>query len=377
MPSRSALTLKSQLLAGDLDSTALQTALGTATTLSAFRELTTDSASVAALLANSDSISAMLGSALARTALSESAVTADEIAESSYATSQACQNGTFLALIFNNGMADAWWETVERRGRLEAQVNASGSKLKTEWFYSSGTWTSPTTLLAISRSMIGGGASGCGAGSGSNNDGASGGGGAEAVTGPLNVSDVTGNLTITCGAGGTGANNAGADGADSTIVDGTNGTLATATGGDKTLGYPPVSGDSGYVGGLGGGTTSGGGRDAMTEPNFPRAIWQFKTATQKGGDGGNGRSVDAGYLGSAEYCLIPGTEGLPGFIDSTISMTPTGGKWGAGGGAIADNSGGSKNGGAGAYGGGGGAGSDGGNGGNGGTGPVAIHWIEE
>jgi hypothetical protein len=265
-------------------------------------------------------------------------------------TQRACSVGRAAWNIVANSSAFNYWKgTPANYVRLQAQVNAAGSKLKSQLFTASGNWT-PVNPLAVAALAIGGGGTGGKGGDGSFSYQGSGGQGAEAAT-YVNTSSVPASAAITVGAGGVGID---ANGGSSSF-----GALLTAVGGATNNGNN--------------GTTTNGGVASMTDTNFQTAVWQLSAMRQKGGaatqagswPGATGGTTPANYAGTPTagtgICAGGGNSNLAGFSGSVAQQ---------GANAVAPN-----------YGSGGGGSAqaniaNGRAGGNGAPGCVMVYWVE-
>ncbi|QBQ56196.1 glycine-rich domain-containing protein [Nitrosococcus wardiae] len=194
---------------------------------------------------------------------------------------------------------------------------------KSEEFLSSGTWTRPRGVNWVWVLLVGGGGSGSVSVGSTNAAGAHGG---EIVFLPVRV---TGDVTVTIGAGGASKSGGGYgnDGGDTTF-----GSLATARGG------------------LGGNNTSA---------RFSAAPWAFCGLMAKGGDSSNN-----------------GGESIPGFGNGGANANSSLGGGGASGGDGTDASTTSSSNAADNSGGGTGAGGNGNSSGAGGSGRAYVFWME-
>lgn len=278
--------IRDNLLSGSLTAGTLQTALGDADNLAAFKLLVNSVRSIKTLISDSTAITAIAGSALA----------IGVVAQSDYATTQICRNSNALKTILTTATSlTAYTGNSSNNARLKNQVNKGASKLKRQIFTSSGTFTAPSAGMAA-RLILLIGAGGCGSVSQSTNTiGGGGGGGGETKVlyepSPANTS-----VSITIGAAGeTQEANGG-----NTIA----GALLTALGG---------SGANDTVGGVGGGTTTNSGRTNLNDTDILNAVWpSLVSFAQKGGDGGDGttgtgESGEQGLTGAGGGQHLAGT----------------------------------------------------------------------
>jgi len=367
MPSSSANSLKASLLAGGYTSTTLQTYLGTIGNRALFRELMADFGSCQALFSNSSSLDAIYGSALGWTETKNSSVALTVIAGSTFATAELCKIGANLKDVMTQPYYGYWRNSDLNYARLKAQINAAGSKYKAQAWTTPGanTWTKPATLHKCWGRAKGAGAGGGGNDNGTNQGGGGGGGGATQVK-ELDVSLITGNLTITIGAksNGTAAStnpsNA-SNGGNTTIADGTNGTLLSAAGGTGGKGGDKVGTSPG-----GQATSTYIGRQFMTDWDIFSDPAQLVDAGVHGGAGG------------ASDATGPTENGGDGLWPGGGGVGPGGGGYHGGGGASGTNTGNSNGSNGTGYGAGGGGASAGGtnNGANGTDGYARLTWIE-
>ncbi len=351
------------LLGGYIDSTALETALTTNDQFAGAWKRLLRSGTAKALIASPASFDIIAGSATAFGQLLE--LSGAQLAASDSATEAISNNSTAIKTVVTNSTYLNLWNNVPaNKTRLQARINASGSKLKRQEWTSSGTWTAPgTPIVALSIFAVGGGGNG---GNGGWNGGSTageagaGGSGAESATHSATSSLPTTNQTVTVG---------------TAAVASSFGSFLTA--------------DPGVSGTKGGSTTSGGGSDVSSiYDQIPSAaIWQPNTASKQGGNGGNGGSSGGNVGGTAGLVGLSGTGGAAGTVAGGPSATTAGGGSGigsaGGSGAIIYPAGaGAANGasvGAGNYGcgGGGGSGTAGAsNGGTGSDGIVIAYWVE-
>ena len=208
-----------------------------------------------------------------------------------------------------------------------------------EVFTTSGTWTNPGGVTEVTVTLVGGGGGGAGSRTASSvyyGGGGGGGGGSTSQT----VS-VSGDVTVTIGAGGAGGavDSNGSSGGDTTF-----GALATADGGggggrpDK--GSAGAAGTGGYAGGIGGG---GGANTNRNNSGGGGGGGAWAGAGSNGGDGGSsgaGSCVTgvAGGTGGAGGTSNPntGTGGDGGEGDNSTPDTP-GETYGGGGGGAGNN----------------------------------------
>ena len=238
-------SLLSRLVSGDMDSTELQTFLGTSSNLLEFISLLDTIQYCRIAFEKSTSRNTIFGSALAKAELFSKEIPLFVIASSDVITEAIVADKTFY---------DAYRRNYKNYQRLKSFVNVSGSKLKRVEFLSSGTFTIPGTgLAALSIAGVGDGGDSY---SGPLGDAGAGG---DVATKKLLTGLPTSNVTVTVG------------GATSTF-----GSILTVTKG--------ANGTSFGVG-VGGGTTSGGGLPNISDTDILNAALQFNDVTIKGADG--------------------------------------------------------------------------------------------
>ena len=248
-------SLLSRLVSGDMDSTELQTFLGTSSNLLEFISLLDTIQYCRIAFEKSTSRNTIFGSALAKAELFSKEIPLFVIASSDVITEAIVADSLKAVNLFSNKtFYDAYRRNYKNYQRLKSFVNVSGSKLKRVEFLSSGTFTIPGTgLAALSIAGVGDGGNSY---SGPLGDAGAGG---EFATKKLLTGLPTSNVTVTVG------------GATSTF-----GSILTVTKG--------ANGTSFGVG-VGGGTTSGGGLPNVSDTDILNAALQFNDVTIKGADG--------------------------------------------------------------------------------------------
>lgn len=357
MPSISALQMRTALLSGTYTAVTFQTALATAANSAAFTELANSYGSAEMLVNSTTAFPVIAGSSTARTIATNAPAFLRACANSGYATEQLVTTADGAEL-FGIVLRDAtgsrfshWRNFTNNYNLIKSFVNKSGSKLKSQTFTSTGPWTAPASIKAMSIFGVGGGASGVASSSGGRGGG---GGEIECLNVPFASLPST-NQTVTIGAGGT-AGSLGIGG--NTTV----GALFTASG--ATWGGSSI----------GGGSTTNGGYINFTDWEEPfTAAFQCFTASQQGGSSSSEASTT---LGGAGGDGLPGSGGNPSY--DSVGATAGRAYGGAGGTAASTSS--SSGSAAAANTGGGGGGSDSGGvptyGQNGGSGIVVIYWLE-
>jgi hypothetical protein len=347
--------MRTDLLSGTYTAGTFQTALATAANSAAFTELANSYGSAEMLVNSTTAFPVIAGSSTARTIATNAPAFLRACANSGYATEQLVTTADGAEL-FGIVLRDAtgsrfshWRNFTNNYNLIKSFVNKSGSKLKSQTFTSTGTWTAPASIKAMSIFGVGGGASGV-----ANTTGGDGGGGGEIEC--LNVpfaSLPSANQTVTIGAGGTSGSSG--NGANTTV-----GALFTASGATWGGANP------------GGGTTANGGYINFTDWEEPfTAAFQCFTASQQGGSSPVGTS---GTLGGSGGDGLPGSGGNPSYD----SVSATGGRAYGGAGGSAGQTSNTSGGNASANTGGGGGATDGAGtyGGNGGSGIAVIYWLE-
>jgi hypothetical protein len=232
------------------------------------------------MLKNPTSLAALFASATAFGALLD--LEGAELAGSDAATETISNTSAgILLIVTHTGYLDLWQNVPANKSRLQARINAGGSKLRRAIYTSSDSWIAPgTPIVGMAGSSVGGGGNGS-YGSWDSGYARSGGGGAGGAVETKSATSglPTTNQTITVGS----AAAASSIGSFLTAAAGQNGTW-------------------------GGGTATGGGSDTGTiyDTDLTNAIWQPNTASKKGGNGGGPWA----YSGNADG--IAGSAGLTG-----------------------------------------------------------------
>lgn len=348
------------LLGGYIDSTALETALTTNDQFAGAWKRLLRSGTAKALIASPASFDIIAGSATAFGQLLE--LSGAQLAASDSATEAISNNSTAIKTVVTNSTYLNLWNNVPaNKTRLQARINASGSKLKRQEWTSSGTWTAPgTPIVALSIFAVGGGGNGGAGGNAGSAQAGCGGSGAESKTVVLTSSLPVSNQTVTVGSS-TAASSFGSIATASAGVNGGTGTNAQTTGG---------------------GTDSGSIYD--TSPTT--AIFQPTNASKQGGVGGAGFSNTSNFNGQTGGAGLTGSGGSGGSSAGGSALGGGAGTgFGSGGGSgsgiwpsgAAAGSGSAASANTGSGGGGGGASaSTTGAGSLGGSGLVIAYWVE-
>lgn len=222
------------------------------------------------------------------------------LAASDSATEAICtSSGALLTIVSDSSLLDLWQNNASNKARMEAQVNAPGSKLIRQSFTFNGTFTVPPEgLVALGFFGIGRGGTGA---YGSSGAGGGGGGGAEVkwgfMTSGLPVSDVSVTISGSTSFGGL---------------------FATSNGGTG----------SGQNGGTGGGVTAG---SAVYDSDNENSLFQINTGSHRGGNGGYGASNSSGgHSGNPGSAGYSGTGGAGGIGQNSSPFIGYGGNPGTG-----------------------------------------------
>ena len=269
------LDLVQRLLAGQVSGSQLETALTTnaALYLGPWREIL-KATELRALLNSPTALAAIFGSATAFAGLLDTAGAL--LAASDGATELIAKSSSaMITVVSNTDYLDLWVQTPANKTRLNAWVNATGSKIRRQDFTSSGDYTPHADALLVSYSIVAGGQDGW---QGGVHGGGGGGGGGEIRTVNLD-DDVPGVTAVALGEKGNGITAAG----NTTFG------AISATG-------APGGGSNSATGRAGGGSNVG----TVYDTALSTAIWQPTTAQKQGGTGGAGRAVGSGVgAGSA------------------------------------------------------------------------------
>lgn len=361
------LDLTRRLLAGSMNAASLESALAHAGARGAWR-LLLKSKELSLLLNHTAASAALFGSARAFSDLL--LVAGPTLAASDVATERISNSAAAIQAVVSNPTYLAYWNSVPaNKTRLQARVNASGSKLKRQVFTSAGTWNRPTGLQALSVALVGRGGSGSYGdeyfSGGSFYQVATGPGGGAAEVKTKNFDTLpSGNVSITFDD--TGKTKFGA------YLEALNGNHATGGNGTQSSFQQPNPGAA-----VGTNTNP-----SNIQPDLTNEVFQPYTASKAGlaGASSAGGSSSGSWPGA-----IAGLTGQSGLTGSGGAGGSAGNTGGGGGSGIASSGGSGGYGGAGGsatggnasgYGCGGGGAATNGSGGIG-SGPVAVvYWIE-
>ncbi|MBI5699817.1 hypothetical protein HZC35_05935 [Candidatus Saganbacteria bacterium] len=197
-------------------------------------------------------------------------------------------------------------------GASNTITGVTGIPSNIQVFTTSGTWTKPANISTVYVEVWGGGGGGT---SGAANQGGGGGGGGGYSAGLVSV---TGNVTVTIGAGGTAGNAGSASSfAGASTLTGNGGSVGgtgggaggTATGGTINLsgaaGGPGEGNDGGGGGGGGGSPKGGAGGGGGPGANASNPSTAGGAGTRPGGGGGGGsESAGTGGTGGAGLVIV-------------------------------------------------------------------------
>lgn len=308
------LRLSQAILNGTLSSGQLETLLTTdADTYLGPWKILTSNKTFKSVLDKATAFDVVLGSNTAFSSLLDTPSSAQTLASSLTSTQQICKNGNAILTLLGNATYYGYWLNVPvNYTNLKAQVNAVGSKITSQSYGSSGTFTLPVGLLALSLLAIGSGGTGAGASLSRAGGGAGGGGVAckEYLAGlPTN------NLTITIGGG------------NYEILENVTSLIKAFSGQDGVFVGTPSSSP-------GNGGTATGPSGSLLDVNVDSSFWN-KNFTTSGANGGYGTTFNGS--GSAGSAGLTGAGGAGGYYDgvSTIygGQGGTGISSGGGGGA--------------------------------------------
>lgn len=276
------------LLGGNITSVQLESAITTNDSFNGAWKRLLRSGTIKSLIANTTAFGIIAGSATAFGDLLTIAGT--QLAASDSATTAISNDSNAIKTVVTSATHLNLWNNVPaNKTRLQARINASGSKLKRQVWKTSGTWTAPVTpIVALSVFAIGGGGNGGNGGwdgGSTRGEAGSGGSGAEASTKSATTSLPTTNQTVTVG---------------SAAAASSFGSFLTAA--------------AGVSGSKGGSTTSGGGSDVSSiyDSDLENAIYQPTTASKQGGNGANGGLSSGNVNGSAGIGGLSGSGGIAG-----------------------------------------------------------------
>lgn len=263
-----------KLLSGAISSAQLEADLSDPLYLGPWRELM-KSTELSALLNNATALNAIFGSPTAFSGLLDRA--GHVLAASDVSTEIISNNSNAILTVVSNADYLNYWNSVPaNKARLQSRVNAVGSKIKRVQYTSSGTWVLPVEgILALGFFGVGAGSSG---GTGGVGGSGYGGGGGEAKWGFITESLPVSNVAVT-------------------VASNQNSSFGSFFVADKSNSSQ-----------TGGGSDSG---DSIYETSWSDSIFQIKTGSKKGGNGGAMQSSNAqsGYSGSPGFSGSGGSGG--------------------------------------------------------------------
>lgn len=287
MRSFTGLDLCLKLLSGAISSAQLEAALSDPLYLGPWRELMI-ATELNALLNNPTALNVIFGSPTAFGGLLDRA--GHVLAASDVSTEIISNNSNaILTVVSNADYLDYWNSVPANKSRLQARVNAPGSKIKAHNFTTVGTHTLtlPAGYKAVQSLLVGAGGKGSygdqyfSGGSNYQVSSGPGGGGGEVKTRAFYGEDLPppGDITITIGVN-----------ANTTF----GGYLTAIKGGNATGGDGTQSSFTNPIAGIGGGTDS---NQSEIYTDVANEVWQPATASKKGGYGGG--SVGTSWISGA------------------------------------------------------------------------------